>query len=247
LVRKIRVAILDDHESIIDGYRYRLINIPGVEVVATANYGEELEPMLTKFSVDVLLLDVQVPESKTNSNPFPILHKIPLILQQYPNLDILVISMHNQRTLIKAVIEAGASGYILKDDTQSIRELGYIISSVAKGGIYFSQEAYQQLRRRSTGELIMTPRQTEVLSLCAAFPDATTAEIADRLGVANSTIRNLLSGAYLNLEVRNRTAAIIKARQLGLITPLTMPRLIAERRGEFSKDGETSSGPKSQP
>ena len=62
-------------------------------------------------------------------------------------------------------------------------------------------------------------RQLEALSLCAAYPEATTAELADRLGVAHSTLRNLLSGAYLRLNVRSRTAAVAKAQRLGLITP----------------------------
>ena len=62
-------------------------------------------------------------------------------------------------------------------------------------------------------------RQLEALSLCAAYPDATTAELAGMLGVAHSTLRNLLSGAYLRLNVRSRTAAVAKAKRLGLITP----------------------------
>jgi DNA-binding NarL/FixJ family response regulator len=59
------------------------------------------------------------------------------------------------------------------------------------------------------------------LSLLAAYPNLTTAEAALQLKVANSTVRNILSGAYLRLEVQNRTAAIAKARQRGLLTPLT--------------------------
>ena len=59
----------------------------------------------------------------------------------------------------------------------------------------------------------------EALSLCAAFPDISTSELATELFIANSTARNLLSGAYLKLDVRTRTAAIAKARQLGLLLP----------------------------
>jgi DNA-binding CsgD family transcriptional regulator len=58
--------------------------------------------------------------------------------------------------------------------------------------------------------------------MCAAFPDATTGELARHLGIANSTLRNLLSEAYVRLDVRNRAAAVAKARQTGLITPLTI-------------------------
>jgi len=63
-------------------------------------------------------------------------------------------------------------------------------------------------------------RQREALSLCAAYPGYTKDKIARKLGIANSTLRNLLSDSYRRLIVSNLAAALIKARQLGLITPL---------------------------
>ncbi|MCE7988317.1 MAG: DNA-binding response regulator [Caldilinea sp. CFX5] len=216
---KIKVAILDDHQSIIDGYCHRLSHLPEIEIVATATYGAELATILARQPVDVLLLDVGVPISADDPNPYPILHTIPHFLQQYPALHVLVISMHNRHTLIKAVMEAGASGYILKDDRETIQHLGAVINTIANGGVHFSQQAYQQFKKQDD-TTTLTPRQLEALSLCAAYPDASTAELAQRLAVAHSTLRNLLSGAYTKLAVRTRTAAIVRARQLGLITPL---------------------------
>lgn len=219
--RQIRVAILDDHQSILDGYIFRLSKDPEISVVGTLSYGEALEPLLEQQGVDVLLLDVQVPTSPENSNPYPILYQIPRLLQTYPRLEILVISMHSQRTLIHALMESGASGYILKDDQASIRDLAAIIHSVASGGIYLSDQAYRQVMKSQGGgiDLPLSSRQMEALSLCAAYPDENTAELARRMGIVNSTMRNLLSLAYLKLNVRNRTAAIAKARLLGLIAP----------------------------
>lgn len=219
MCQRIRVAILDDHQSIIDGYIFRLSDMPDIEVVATANVGEALERMLAECDVDVLLLDVMVPTSEDNANPYPILHLVPQLLQTYPELVILVMSMHAQRSLIRGVVEAGVSGYILKDDYASIRELGSIVRSVAGGGIHFSQQAHAQLLRGSQEDETLTPRQREALSLAAAYPDLTAAQLAKRLEIAHSTVRNLLSGAYLRLGVRNRNAAVARARSLGLITP----------------------------
>jgi DNA-binding NarL/FixJ family response regulator len=218
---KIRVAILDDHQGIIDGYIYRLGTAQDITVVATALYGEDLEKTLAQHPVDVLLLDVQIPTSPTNPNPYPILYIIPRLLEIYPNLVVLVISMHTQRTLINAVMEAGASGYVVKDDQATIRELPSVIRTVAGGSIYMSQYAYQELKKSKTGALLqpLSPRQLEALSMCAGFPDASTDELAKKMNIANSTLRNLLSGAYLKLNVRSKAAAIAKARQLGLITP----------------------------
>src|SRR5688500_1531944 len=73
----VRVAILDDHQSIIDGYIFRLSQTPKIQVVATARFGQDLDSLLAKNSVDVLILDVQVATSEDSSSPYPILHVIP--------------------------------------------------------------------------------------------------------------------------------------------------------------------------
>jgi DNA-binding NarL/FixJ family response regulator len=218
---KVRVAILDDHQSIIDGYVYRLSQTPEIEVVATVNYGEDLEPALMKNPADVLLLDLSVRTSPDNPNPFSVLHIIPKLLQRYSRLSVLVISMFSEPGLMRALIEAGASGYILKDDQPAFRELGNVVLSVAHGGIYFSKKAhnlYLQADQQNGGELL-TPRQLEVLSLCAAYPDASTSDLAGMMSISNSTVRNLLSSVYLRLGVHSRTAAVEKAREMGLVTP----------------------------
>jgi len=163
---------------------------------------------------------VNVPTSAENLNPYPILHVIPKLLQTHPQLEILVISMHAERGLIRAVMDAGASGYILKDDQAAAKDLGSIVRSVAGGGIYFSQKAHQLYSKHiSKDNEILTTRQLEALSLCAAYPNSTTAELADKMKISNSTVRNLLSTAYMKLEVNTRAAAIARAQQLGLITP----------------------------
>lgn len=208
---------MDDHQSIVDGYLYRLSNVDEVEVVATLAYGEELEPALRQHSVDVLLLDVQVPISPKNLNPYSLLHTLPRLLQLYPELAILVISMHDQRGLIRAIVEAGASGYILKNDSQKIQELGKVILSIADGGVCFSDKALKAFVTRN--EEPFTPRQLEALSLCASYPNSKTAELARKMKIANSTLRNLLSSAYLKLGVQTRAAAVARARELGIITP----------------------------
>ena len=217
---KIRVAILDDHQSIVDGYRFRLSNSHRVTIVSALSFGDELEPSLANQPADVLLLDISVPTSPGNPNPYPILHAIPTLLQRYPNLVILVISMHVERGLIRAVMEAGASGYILKEDQATLRDLENVIISVHNGGIHLSRKANDILLRGVDGnESLLSKRQLEALSLCLSFPDSTTAELAKKMSISNSTVRNLLSGAYIKLGVRTRNAAVTKARQLGLISP----------------------------
>lgn len=222
MIRKaIRVAIVDDHPVVIDGYRFRLAHAPDIEVVAEGGSGEELERILARQAVDVLILDINLPTSRLNNNPFPLLHRLPRLIQTYPDLTILVITMHAERALANAVMGAGVSGYILKDDRASIQHLAGIIRNLADGEIHVSEYVMQQLMRRRTGELteLLSSRQMEALSLCAAYPDDTSALLAKKMNIAHSTLRNLLSEAYMRLGVRSRDAAVEKARRMGLITP----------------------------
>jgi DNA-binding NarL/FixJ family response regulator len=216
MISKIRVAILDDHQSIIDGFIYRLSMNPRIQITGTAIYGENLEPMIADNEIDVLLLDVSVPNSPEDHNPYPILHIIPRILKKNPKLNILIISMFTQPSLIDALVNTGVSGYIFKDDQASIQKLDKIVEIIARGGIYFSQGAYQEARD-GPADSLLTPRQLEALSLCASHPDGDTILLAGKLGITGSTLRNLLSGAYLRLGVRTRAAAIAKAHHLGII------------------------------
>jgi DNA-binding NarL/FixJ family response regulator len=217
LTAPISIAILDDHQGIIDGYLFRLSQAADIQVSATLMFGDDLEPALERQKIDVLILDVSVPTSATNPNPYPLLYLIPKLIDRYPQLVILVISMHNQRTLVRAVLEAGASGYILKDDRTAILNLPAVIRLVHSGGIYLSQPIADLIKaQKEASGALLTPRQTEVLSFCVAYPDLSTAEIAQRMKISHSTVRNLLSGAYLRLEVSNRAAAIARARASGL-------------------------------
>jgi DNA-binding NarL/FixJ family response regulator len=216
----IQVGILDDHQGIIDGYRYRLDKENGIDIIAAASYGEDLDMMLEKNAIDVLLLDVYVPISRSNDSPYPILHTIPRLFERYPEITVIVISVVNRPAMIRAVLDAGASGYILKDDHQALLDLGAIIRTVANDGVFMSRDAHKSYSRNVPEEIALSPRQREALSLCAAFPNMKTAELANRLGVAHSTFRNLLSHAYLRLDVSNRTGAIIRAQQLGVISQI---------------------------
>lgn len=218
---KIRVAILDDHQSSLDSYTFRLSAKGNIDIVGTAGFGNDLQPMLESKPVDVLVLDVGVPNSAEDRNPYPILHVLPILRKAYPQMSILVISMHDQRNLVKAVLDAGASGYILKEDREAIIQLAEAVTLVNTGGVYLSQRLRSLLT--SAGEQsdvqLLSARQKEALSLAAAYPDISTDELGTRLNIAPSTMRNLLSKAYRRLHVRSRAAATEKARALGLITP----------------------------
>lgn len=218
---KIRVAILDDHPMIVEGYLARLGKDPEIEITASMGVADLLEPVLQKSAVNVLILDVSVPTSAENRNPYPILHVIPKLLEEHHDLNILVISMHNERGLIREVMAAGANGYILKDDQAANAALPEIVKSVAGGGVYLSEEAgavYNKILNGENGKQL-SPRQLEALSLCASSPGEKSAVLAKKMNISHQAFRTLLSGAYLKLGARTRADAIAKARQMGLIAP----------------------------
>lgn len=223
MAAKINVAILDDHQPTIDGYRYHLEKAPDISIVAIARTGEKLESLLAQKQVDVLILDLNVPTTEDNPNPYPILHTLPKLLQSYPDLKVLIISMHCQRTLIKIAMEAGAKGFIVKDDYEVLEDLATIVRSTAKGMVHLSQQAQRVYLNKVETVPTLTRRQLEALSLCAAYPDIHMPELAQKLNIAHSTFRNLMTKVYTRLDVQSRPSAVAKARSLGLITPELAP------------------------
>ena len=214
----INISILEDHQGIIDGYLFRLKDEKMLQIAGVARYGEELEPMLAAHPTDLLILDIEVQISPQDTNFFPIMQIIPKLIKKYPAMTILVISMHTQVVLIEKLVDYGIGGYIFKNDNEAIQRLAHIIVALKSGGVYFSQGVYTKLRSlktRSTASLLSS-RQLEALSLCVAFPDNTSDDLANRLGVSSSTFRNLLSNAYERLGVHTRSAAIAYLQKLGL-------------------------------
>jgi DNA-binding NarL/FixJ family response regulator len=218
---KIRVAILEDQQIAVDCYSFRLQNAPEFEIVGIATAYSDWEPLLAACPADIALMDVRVPTAPDKPDPYPILRVMPKLVQAYPEMAFLVISAYPEPTLIQGVMEAGANGYILKDDNVLLRNLKSILAFVAaNGGIYLSPQAQQLLLQRQAAgvALSLTPRQVEALSLCSAYPECSMKELTSHMNVASSTFRNLLSQAYLRLDVKSREAAVLKAQQLGLIS-----------------------------
>lgn len=219
MASKVTVGILDDHPAVIAGYEALFEKSKHLKVSWTARFFDQVGPSLIKFPTDVLILDASVPISEEDSNTFAILREIPNLLETYPDMAILVISMHARPAFIKAIRKSGASGYILKDDLEAAENLGDILLAVAGGEIYYSPKAEKLISEPAEGKSKLTKRQVVILSYCASAPNLTTSELAEKLSLAPSTMRNHLSEIYFRLGVRKMASAIAKARQLGLITP----------------------------
>ena len=203
MAESITLAILEDHQATIDGYIHRLADNPNITIAGTCLFSQCIKTLLKEKQVDMLILDINVPISKENRNIQPIHQLLSELKSSYPDLLILVISMHSQRAMIKSILESGTSGYILKDMSNRVRD------------IFFNGHA---------ADTALTPRELEVLSVCAAYPDESTAVLAERLDIANPTVRNFLHKIYLKLQVHGRAAAILKAQEMGLIPSVTPPQ-----------------------
>lgn len=220
-IEKISVGILEDHPATAEGYRAILDRDPIVEVGFIIPYGELLFETLDMHPVDVLLLDMQVITSPDDASPYNTLHLVPELLARYPDLSVLVISMFDLRPMIDAMLKAGVDGYILKNDQEAFRNLPGLIHSVAAGGMYLSPQARERWVKKHTGELNagLGTRQVEALSLCATYPNERLPQLAARMNIAPPTIRALLWDAYRKLGVNSRTAAVARARRMGLLPP----------------------------
>lgn len=222
---KIRLMILECHQSVIDGYVFRLSNVPDIEIVATINYGDQLLPALAAHPTNLLILDFNISVSEIEPHSFPIFPLISTLKLTYPHLAIVIITMFKEAILLKLAVENGVSGYIFKDERAQIQRLGSILRSLAAGGTFLSEQANELYLSTLNAEPLLTMRQIEILSLSIAYPDITTESIAKKLNLAHSTVRNTLSQAYKKLGVTNHTAAITKAREMGLVSPFIQPPL----------------------
>lgn len=207
---RVTVLVADDHPLYRDGL-VGLIETTGMVVVGQASDGAEAVRLAGELNPDVVVLDVSM----------PVLDGIEAtrrIIAANPQARVLILTMLEDETVVEAV-RAGARGYVVKSSSPSATLAA--IASVAAGDVTFSSALAPRLtelfaagaRPRSPfGSL--TPREHEVLELLARGWD--NPRIATRLGIADKTVRNMVSAILVKLQVSDRVAAIETARRAGL-------------------------------
>lgn len=214
-----RIALLEDYPALAEAYTRRLVALPHVALEGTVAYGQALEALLGQRRLDVLLADISVPTAPDDPSTFPLLHHIPRWLVAQPNLAVLVATMHLNRTLIKATFQAGASGYVLKDDFAFLHDLTAILSNVARGGIYLSPPAWQVLARREQAAALPAPGAIDLLRDFAGNPDVSIASRAARWDCSPAQVRHRLFQTCRQLGVQSVSEATAAARERGWLTP----------------------------
>lgn len=204
---KIRVLVCDDHKVFRDGIQALLEKIKDITVVGEASNGNEALECMSVGGIDVVLMDIDMGET----NGVDTTEKVK---KSFPDVNVLVLSMHGEHNYIIRMLDAGATGYILKNAGKD--EMVTAIRSVAKGDSYFSRDVssilIEQLRRpqargKHKGDLPLTDREIEVLKLIAQ--EYSNPEIAEQLFISIRTVdthrRNLLE----KLGAKN-TAGLVK-------------------------------------
>jgi two-component system NarL family response regulator len=223
----IKILLVEDDELFRLGLRVRLQQETGLEIIAEAEDGETAIELVNQHPLDVVILDVGLPGIGGIEACYQ-------IKQKYPNLPVLVLTSHSQKSLITRLIEVGAQGYCLKG--VAAEKLVLALYSVASGASWWDETATREIRsvflpdsdsvalannhqvdaeNSSKPTHKLTQREQEILLLLAA--GKTNQEIALALYITPGTVRVHVHTILHKLEVSDRSQAVVVALQKRLI------------------------------
>ena len=200
---QIRVLLADDHPLIREGIGNTLLKNESLSLAGVATNGYEIAELAAELQPDVLLLDLHMPGP-------PPLETVSALRKDYPRTRVLVLSAYDDLVSVRALLRAGVSGYVLKDE--AIETLVQAINTVVRGGIWFSQAVAQQLAQPANVPEF-TERELDVLNILAR--GASNDRIANILMVTERTVRFHLKNIYRKIDVHSRGEAIVWAVRAG--------------------------------
>ncbi len=212
----IKVLIADDQEIVCEGLKRILQTDPEIDVIATANDGQEALDLIAKEVPDLVLMDLQMPRMNG-------VQAIRRLKVSHPNLPVLVLTTYMDDKWLFDAIRSGASGYLLKDRPRlelleaihgTMAGHAYIDPSVA--GKILSNVASSPDTQPAERSYNLTDREQDILNLLAQ--GLSNAEISGRLYLSEGTVRNYTSTLFAKLGVSDRTQAVILAIRQGLVT-----------------------------
>lgn len=179
----IKIAIVDDHQIVIDGLKSLLEDHDKFEVVIETTQSEKMIPLLKDKTVDIMLTDVMM----------PVLNGADLakaVRKQFPTIKILALSMSGQGDMVNKMIDdADIAGYVLKNIGK--QELIQALEKIASGGIYFSEEVLIEMTKASevkkrNAEVHLTVREIEIVKLIEQ--EYSNRDIAEELFLSERTV-----------------------------------------------------------
>ena len=211
----IRVVVVEDHPLMLDAVVERLNSQPDIEVVGTANHGNQLFHLVRTTSPNIVVLDIGM-----SGEPFEPVTAIHQLKQTHPDVQVLVLTGYEDEVLIREFAKIGVQGYLLKSDDLSLA-LPQAVRKLSQGERFYSNMVVDTLLSRSSEQDILTEQELAVLRLAAQ--GLLNTRIAQAQGLSEKRVRNLLTSVYAKLDVRERDrlnpriSAINKARELGIL------------------------------
>ncbi|EKX66806.1 response regulator transcription factor [Streptomyces ipomoeae] len=216
----IRVLIADDQQMVRQGFSVLLNTQPDIDVVGQAVHGLDAIDKVTELAPDVVLMDIRMPELGG-------IEATRRITAEHPHIRVLVLTTFDLDEYVYEALRAGASGFLLKD--ASADQLAEAVRVVAAGDALLAPGITRRLiaefsrlgtaprapLKDRVGDL--TERETEVLALIAQ--GLSNAEIAERLVVAEQTVKTHVGRILVKLGLRDRTQAAVFAYESGLVRP----------------------------
>ncbi|MCX7796027.1 MAG: response regulator transcription factor [bacterium] len=210
-MKTIKILIADDHNLVRAGIKLLIEGLEGVEVVSETGDGNEIPTLIQKTNPDILLLDISMP----GVNGLDFCKKI---TSSFPNIKIIILSMHSNEEYIKQALKNGAKGYLLKDS--AISELEIAIKSVYREEVYLSPQVSKILVEDYLEKVkdpldILTERQREILRLIAE--GYSIKEIANTLGISAKTVETHRAQIMEKLNIYDTVGLVKFAIKTGLI------------------------------
>ncbi len=209
----IKILIVDDHPVVIEGLSTALQSNPDLDISAHASTANQALAVLEDTPIDVILLDINLPDMDG-------IETCKLIKKKYPSIKIIGLTTYNQVSFISEMLRQGANGYLFKNTT--LEEIITAVKSVFQGDQYLSEEVNQRLINKATGKRVshlfipkLTRREKEVLELIAQ--KYTNQEIAKELFITISTVETHRMNLCAKLNARNTAGLIKNAIKFGMI------------------------------
>jgi DNA-binding NarL/FixJ family response regulator len=204
----IRLLIADDHPVVRDGLRAMLATQPDMELVGEAATGIEAVERVRTLRPDVVLMDLQMPDLDGPA-------AIATLREQAPGARVLVLTTFGTDADITRAVDAGATGYLLKDAPRE--QLFGAIRAAARGEAVLSPSVATRVlgRMRAPAEEALSPRELEILQAVAR--GLSNKDIGRRLYVSEATVKTHLLRVFSKLGVDDRTAAVTVALERGII------------------------------
>lgn len=182
---KIKIFILDDHQMLIDGLKALLVNEKNFEITDTSTNAKSALEKISKNIPDIVLSDINMPEMDGIAFTRE-------VKKLYPAIKVLALSMFGEKSTISEILDAGASGYILKNTGKE--ELINALTKISEGGMFFSDEISAEMmksfsergQKKEEEKVHFTEREKEIIQLIAK--EYSNAQIGEALFISERTV-----------------------------------------------------------